>query len=519
MAISPRAAQQAQIRALLAKQEPAIRAAFAEAIRRAHGSLDYAALIDAIRFGDFNRVAALLRIDAAAMFPLEEALRGAVIAGGLSVVAPRAIAGAFSFNGRHPRAEQIIAEMGARLVTEIGSPGVEPIRALLLAGQQQGIGAERIARQLAGTINKVTGIREGGIMGLDGPRAARSQAVRDILSDPARIGEYFKGGSARYTSTDRRFDASVRRAIDEGRALPAADVERIARAHDARLLKARGDTIAQNEAFTAQAQGRREAYAQMRDQPDVESITKRWQHASLKDPRPDHQRMDGTVVGFDEAFVMDDGTHMQYPHDPAGGAAHSIGCRCTVIYEPKFRKDVAEITPAAGYSPAPNIPAPTHILPTPPAASQILTSIDDYTIVGREGDFTYAENKIPQYRPRTIESVQQAYNHDLSVLDEIREFSIGSDVKFGEQAFSLDSIYTAQSTVRLENLRPILENFDRSIIDAQRPRLFILPDGTRILKDGNHRVNAAMANGVTEMIFDTIEFTARAGRMSGYDAE
>lgn len=341
--MGPRISQQAQVRALVAKYEPAIRDAFFAAIQQAHASLDYVALVNAIRINDLNRVVELLRIDGVALFPLEEAVRTAVIAGGLSVVAPRGIAGAFSFNGRHFRAERIIAEIGARLVTETGSPGVEPIRAILLAGQQQGLGTERIARQLAGTINKATGIREGGIMGLDGPRAARSKAVRELLADPTRIAEYFKmeGGRSvpRYTSTDRRFDARVRRAIAQGRALPAADAEKITRAHDARLLKSRGDTIARNEAFTAQAQGRNEAYRQMQDQPDVDLITKRWQHASLKDPRPDHQRMDGEVVGFDEPFPpMDDGAVLQYPHDPAGGAAHSIACRCTVVYEPKFKK-------------------------------------------------------------------------------------------------------------------------------------------------------------------------------------
>jgi len=331
--------QHAQVRALVAKQRPLIRRAFEDAIRQAHASLDYAALLEAIRFNDFNRAVELLRIDATALFPLEEAIRTAMIGGGLAVVAPRGLSGAFGFNGRHPRAERIIAEMGARLVTEMGSPGVEPIRALLLAGQQQGIGTERVARQLAGTINRATGIREGGIMGLDAPRAARSVAVREMLADPARIAEYFKGGKPRYTSTDRRFDAMVRRAIRDGKALPAADVDKIAKAHDARLLKARGKTIAENEAFTAQAQGRREAYTQMRDMPDVEVITKTWQHASAKDPRPDHKRMDGVTVNFDDPFPpMDDGSVLQYPHDPAGGAAHSINCRCTVIYRPKFRK-------------------------------------------------------------------------------------------------------------------------------------------------------------------------------------
>jgi hypothetical protein len=30
---------------------------------------------------------------------------------------------------------------------------------------------------------------------------------------------------------------------------------------------------------------------------------------------------------------------MKYPHDPAGGAAHSIGCRCVAIHRVKLPRD------------------------------------------------------------------------------------------------------------------------------------------------------------------------------------
>ena len=330
--------QQIQIDALLKTHTPLIKAAFEAAIKNAHVGLDFNALVEAVRVNDLGRVVELLRINQAMLFPLEEAIRTAIIAGGASVVAPTAIAGSFGFTGRHPRAERIIAEMGARLVTEIGSPGPEAIRAILLTGQEQSLGVQKVARQLGGTINKVTGIREGGILGLDGPRSQRAARVRDILGDPKKIADYFKGGKPRYTSTDRRYDAMVRRAIAKGEALPAADIEKIARAHEARLLKARADTIARQEAFTAQAQGRREAYQQMLDGGKVESITKRWQHATAKDPRHDHKAMDGKEVDFKEAFVMADGTRMQMPHDPSAGPQHTIGCRCSVIHIPKFKR-------------------------------------------------------------------------------------------------------------------------------------------------------------------------------------
>lgn len=342
MARGPTPSQRRQIEALIGTHEPLIRAAFLAMADQAKTALDMAALIEAVEYfnrtRDASRAIEMLRINQQLLFPLTEAIRAAVIAGGLSVIAPKAIAGAFSFNGRHPRAEQIIAQIGADLVTEIGSPGPEAIRAILLTGQEQNTGAAKVARQLGGTINKLTGRREGGILGLDGPRAERARRVREILSDPAQIADYFTGGKARFTSTDRRFDAMVRRAIAEGKALPAADVEKVARAHEARLLKARADTIARAEAFTAQAQGRNEAYAQILDGGKVKSISKKWQHATAKNPRHDHQALDGVTVGFSEAFVMADGTRMQHAHDPAGGPEHNIGCRCSVVYVPKFKK-------------------------------------------------------------------------------------------------------------------------------------------------------------------------------------
>jgi len=333
--------QQRIIRDLIAKHDPLIRQAFEAAVQNAHGAVDFPALVQAIEANNLARVVEMLRFNQAMLWPLEEAIRTAVYAGGAAVTLPKGIAGSFSFNGRHPRAEQIIAEAGARLVTEIGSPGVEPIRALILQAQKESVGAQVTARRLAGVLNPRTGVREGGILGLDGPRAQRSTRVREILNDPEQIADYFKTVKGkqvpRYTSTDRRFDKQVRTAIAEGRALDKSTIERITKAHDARLLKARGQTIAKNEAFTAQAQGRNEAYQQLMDGGKVESISKRWDHNSAKDPRHDHRALDGVEVGLNESFDVAGGT-MLYPHDPAAGADQTLGCRCTVIYVPQYRR-------------------------------------------------------------------------------------------------------------------------------------------------------------------------------------
>jgi hypothetical protein len=57
--------------------------------------------------------------------------------------------------------------------------------------------------------------------------------------------------------------------------------------------------------------------------------------------------MGGTVIQLGETFNFPDGARMKYPHDPAGGAAHSIGCRCVAIHRVKLPKDES---PAAARS-------------------------------------------------------------------------------------------------------------------------------------------------------------------------
>jgi hypothetical protein len=212
------------------------------------------------------------------------------------------------------------------------------IRAFILQCQQQGVGLKRVSLQLAGEVNAATGIREGGMISLDGQSAALSAQVREILSNPKQIEEYFKDEQPRFPSTDRRFDARVRKAITDGKALDTATIEKLAKRHDARLLLDLGQTIAAHVMFTVQAQARREAYAQLLDSGKVERIDKKWNHNNRIYPRPDHLRMDGKIVGFNEPFVMDDGTELQYPHDPAGGIKHSAGCGCSLIYIPQYKR-------------------------------------------------------------------------------------------------------------------------------------------------------------------------------------
>lgn len=82
------------------------------------------------------------------------------------------------------------------------------------------------------------------------------------------------------------------------------------------------------------------AFAAMRaaSQSNFET-TKEW--ISVKDDRTrrDHRIENGQIVDFNEAFIMADGTQMQYPGDPKGQASQVINCRCTLAFKAKRDKD------------------------------------------------------------------------------------------------------------------------------------------------------------------------------------
>jgi hypothetical protein len=335
--MAPNASQQRQIDAILRQMEPRIRDAFLAAIYRARDSIDLAALIAALEAGDIERAVRLFRLDDAALFPLEDAVRAAFVAGGQAVVAPTGLRGAWGFNGRHLRAEQWIGQHGAALVQGIRDDTMEMARKVITAGLQEGFTPQRVQRDLTGTLNRLTGQREGGFLGLTAQQADSIIAGRAKLAsgEPALMREYLD-----LKLRDRRNDPAIRKAIAEGRPIRGAELDRIMLAHKNKALKYRGEMIAKNEAFSAQAAGRDEAYRQMLDRPDVVDVTARWQHNLSQEPRPDHVAMSGVTISLrrGETFQFADAS-MKHPHDPAGGAKHSIGCRCIAVYRVELERD------------------------------------------------------------------------------------------------------------------------------------------------------------------------------------
>ena len=337
--------------------EKSIAAAVKDAIEKASFRIDEKALIAAIDARDFSQIINLTRMNPAVLFPIEDAVRSGFIQGGGLVGGDLAagLAGTYSFNGRHPEAEAWIRQHGAQLIDLITSEGIEAVRTVVEEGIASGRSSASMAREITG--RKVGNRRVGGILGLNSDQAGHLQRARAILSDPAKIRQYFirdeKTGrmKPRYKLSDRRFDRAIREAIRDGRAIRGKELDDIMAAHRSKALGYRGRVIAKNESFSALAAGRAAGYEQLKDDPNVEKVTVRWQHNLSQVPREDHVAMNGTVIEVGEFFQFDDAS-MKHPHDPAGGAKHSIGCRCVAIYRAVMRRDNPVTAPTQGPQPA-----------------------------------------------------------------------------------------------------------------------------------------------------------------------
>lgn len=301
--------------------------AFFDAVQAAANRVSMSALAAAIDAGDTARIVSLLGLDATALFPVADALRNAFIAGGLSVAefAPRGAI--FGFNGRNVRAEAWVARFSGEMIQNITDDTLPMVRAVLTDGVSRGRSGATIAREITGRLNRATGRREGGFLGLTDQQ---TQAAINARADLENLDSRYFTRKLR----DRRYDAMVQRAIDEGRPLSQTDIDRITNRYKDRMLKRRGELIARTETHSAMSAGQHEGIQQALDEGRILSASKAWVHNTAnQDEREDHVSMGlAPAIPFNQQFVLPSGARADYAHDPDLPIGERAGCRCTTRY-------------------------------------------------------------------------------------------------------------------------------------------------------------------------------------------
>lgn len=332
MARGPTAKQ--RIRGLLDDFEPKMRDAFTQSIEGIKSNIVLARLEEAIKSGDIDAAARAINLDASAFRPFDKAASDVFEAGGneagkkvpnlAQTNGPSAL---FRFDVHHPTAARDLREYSSFRDERMTEDQRQMLRDTLADGISQGRSPRRTALDIAGRMNAVTGRREGGLVGLSAPQARYVENMRQRLlsGDKTEMKKVFD-----MARRDKRFDASIRKAIAAGKPLDKATVDRMTMRYADRLLLLRGETIARTETMTAFNKGQMAAMQQAVDEGRVSAsvIVKIW-HAFIDGrTRFTHQHLNNKSVPFNSKFITARGAQLMYPGDPEGGADEIVCCRC-----------------------------------------------------------------------------------------------------------------------------------------------------------------------------------------------
>jgi hypothetical protein len=325
----PRKPTYADVRAALeARYGREIAGAYYGAIDDLLAGVDLQRLILAIQAGQVDAAIAAMNIDAAVYNEMIARIEAAYVAGGRAqaVLLP-ATTGAtgarvvFRFDVRNPRAEAYLANHSAQLVTRIVDDQRQAIRTALTAGMEAGNNPRTVALDIVGRIDRATGRRSGGIVGLTAQQERFVANAREELSGVEGLKNYLTR-----QRRDKRFDRAIIKAIRDETPLARDIQDRAARNYANSLLKLRGDTIGRTEAMSSLAVSQHEAVKQAVEAGGYTDAQVRrvWETASDDRVRDSHAEMNGESVGLDEAFS----NGLMYPGDPSGPVEEIANCRC-----------------------------------------------------------------------------------------------------------------------------------------------------------------------------------------------
>ena len=319
------------IEGLLPAASQEIETAFLASVDLIRSDADFGKLVNSIKRNDIEAALDAIRVDDAAFAVFSAQLVQAFATGGnagAKSMPARKKDGSkllVRFNERNVDAENWIRGHSSNAVKEIVDDQRTLIRNALSAGIQAGENPRTTALDLVGRIDKKTGKRIGGSIGLT---SSQEQIVRNAAAE-------LDGGDLRNYLTrkarDKRFDRHVARALRTGQPIPADIRQKMISRYKDNYLRLRGETIGLTEAMATLHRGRYQAFAQAIAAGDVlpEEVVRTWNTASDSRVRDSHRAMNGQTIGFNAKYRTPSGATLLHPGDPSGPPSEIIRCRCT----------------------------------------------------------------------------------------------------------------------------------------------------------------------------------------------
>lgn len=316
---------------LTAKWEPTLRKAFLDAINELTDRVNVNVVGQLLERGDIQGAIRAVGLDPLDFRGLDAAILQAFADGGSQfaqqIPATRSPEGSiiqFRFDARNPSAEDWARNHSSQLITQIIADQRVSVQNYIAGGLEAGRNPRSTALELVGRRNRVTGQRQGGIVGLTSIQSQYVETARAELSsgNAALLKNYLTRNRR-----DKRFDRTVTKAIRDGQPIPLETVNRMTAQYSDRLLLLRGEVIARNETARTLGQSRTETYQQAinRNHIQQDTITRFWITAGDERVRHTHRLIPGMNKAgrrWDEPFATPTGLSMHAPHDT------DVMCRC-----------------------------------------------------------------------------------------------------------------------------------------------------------------------------------------------
>lgn len=222
----------------------------------------------------------------------------------------------FVFNQANPKVNSYAQRVSAQRVREVGNDIRLVLNQVIRDGVTRGDNPITTARRIKRSI------------GLTAHQERAVDNYRRALEEGDMV-------ALRRELRDKRFDPTVLRSIRNDKALTPAQIDRMVQRYREKYLKYRSEAIGRTESIRAIQGAQYELIQSYIDngQIDYRQVKRFWKTAGDGNVREAHvavPRMNPNGVAQGEAFKTPLGALM-FPGDPAGSAANTVHCRCTVF--------------------------------------------------------------------------------------------------------------------------------------------------------------------------------------------
>lgn len=344
-----------EIERLAEKLEPQLAKAILDGLKAMGDAVNLDAVVDALQTGDVAKVMAALNIDAASTFVgLSPAIQSGVYAAGAATAATIRLTGTqFVFNQLNPRLITWLQTYNLGLIREITDKTKEAVRGVLIEGMNSGENPRAVARDIKGVVG-LTDRQAKAVMNfrkeLETFHERRTGGGYNLGAKIDRVNGFQvlrpdEDGSPMDGITERRlrdfrFDGQLRAAMESGKPLTEAQIDKMVEAYERKFLAYRARTIARTEALRTTNMGVQDAWRQAIEEQKVQEQQVRRQWIVARDERlcevcsPIPSMNPKRGVKFGQPFATPKGPWTLPPIHP--------NCRCTVFvrqWEPEQLQD------------------------------------------------------------------------------------------------------------------------------------------------------------------------------------